>query len=290
MIEHFVVDNDFPLKTKALCHIQGIARYKGGWILSRNGDDHGELISNSNEGYTINRLLTFDHAGGIDTYRSTFACVTYGRETETGCLHVGSCADLGSRRIFDLDYRPYAVGIEKWMQSGGCRSDEDDWVIAIVAQADGTELKWYRWREHEKGDLEEIDTWKFDKTEGARNNITLGYTMDQSAWKKKRDMLTLYTMRAHIGYGVVTRYLPIPDNNFVLGLRGRNSGEFRQRSGLCSIRFGSTVIYEGGSYYLIKTARNVWKNKLRMAKNRITWDIDIDDAISRGRKHGKIVG
>ncbi len=262
MHEDFYVPKsaDPKLHFKICNHIQGIAKWKGGWIISRNSEEHGELLNNHCVDLVVAHRFGDPHVGGIDTCSYMLACCTYGGGHGSGHLHIGHGRMMDDACSFDLDYRPYAVGLECYPLDGGY-TDKDDWILAIVSEADGTEIRWYRWREDKDG-LEHLGNSAFDKDIGARNNIVL--SCDNLG-------LVLYTLRAHLGFGVVRRFrVDVAPG----GVKLRQGGKYRQRSGLCSIRFGATVIHEGGKDYLVKTARNVFRHKLRVVRNEINWWTD----------------
>ena len=126
-------------------------------------------------------------------------------------------------------------------------------------KGDGTQITWFNIKSSE-GELHPLGYNRFDIDEGARNNIALMYDGKD---------IYLYTMRAHFGYGVVTKYrAQIGNGGVLLDEIGRAS----MRSGICSCRFGSTVtIDDDGNEYLVKTARNVWAGRLRVVKDMIRW-------------------
>ena len=246
---------DAPFFHKVENHIQGISRWHGVTIVSRNGQHSSETL-HVGKSYQIRRRCSEPHIGGIDTTDKYLACGTYDPRLPAGRLYL---YDLGTDKAqnHEIPSRPYAVGIER--APGGTRGA---YILAVVARPDGSVIRWFEFKGYQLHLLSYLGCSTFNKERGARNNICLHYVDGQ---------LRLYTMRAHLGYGIIKRFN-------VCGLdRGVElvlNGEAKMRAGLTSCRFGSTIVLHDGREYLMKTARNVWHNTLRVRKDKVQWKIN----------------
>ena len=243
---------DAPFFHKVENHIQGIAKWHGVTIVSRKGKHSSETL-HVGKSYQIRRRCSEPHIGGIDTTDKYLACGTYDPRLPAGRLYL---YDLGTDKAqnHEIPFHPYAVAIER--APGGTRGA---YILAVVARPNGSVIRWFEFRNDLLWSLRYLGYTIFDTERGARNNICLTYLDNQ---------LRLYTMRAHLGRGKVERFN-------VCGLdRGVElvlNGQATMRAGLCSCRFGSTIVLHDNREYLMKTARNVWHNKLRVRKDKVLW-------------------
>ena len=246
---------DHPFRHKVEQHIQGIAQWGGVTIVSRNGQYSAETI-HFGQTWQVRRKYSEAHIGGIDTTNRYMACGTYDPDSVLGHLYL---YDLHSdrRQSIEITFRPYAVAIE---QSPGADNIDGKYVVAVIAQPDGSEVRWFEYRHYNLKQLRHLGTTYFSPERGARNNICMHYVDGQ---------LCLYTMRAHLGKGKVERYKIGGMNS---GIVPSLDGTATMRAGLCSCRFGATIVLHNGREYLVKTGRNVWRGKLRVRKDKVRWD------------------
>ena len=238
------------LKHRVLNHIQGVCFTPNGIAFSRNGDKHGELILPNHSSERI--LFRHAHAGGIDACRKLIAVPLYDHGTNTGALTIVKPGWNG-RYYHPLKHRAYAVAIEQ--TKGG-------FLAAIISNPLGTQIKWYRVPKALNG-LEYLGETEPARGTEPRNNICLHW--------HKGEML-LYTMRSYFGMGTVVRYrIGIYDHADVSMIR---SGLVCRRNGICAARFGATIRKAGHSddVVLVKTARNIFSNRVRVRENTIKPD------------------
>lgn len=237
-------------------HLQGCWGEPGRLILSRNGTDKGTLIFTKGGNYDGEIAIPEPHVGGIDGSEPYLAVPTYDPRKQGGVLRIYNHdrRELVSKHV--LDHRAYAAGIcfEKY----GSRADGEPWdsnpefLIAIVSRADGQAMTFYRWSPQHNA-LDKMNRRIFTGRTAARNNIVL------EQWPHG---FTLWAIRAHLGYGHITAYdLKIaPHARHVALVTPKYSAS--KRTLFCSSRFAATIYHNGNEYRLLRTARNIFFDRL----------------------------
>ena len=239
-------------KNRLLNHIQGIC-YGDTYTFSRNGDTHSEIFTFP---YVEPEIIAESHVGGIDQCGKVIAMPYYDHyHNRTGILlksfvrHNGLM--LGNIPI--ETFRPYAVGIERFPNSS------ENYLIGVISKPDGSEILWYEYGEAQKAKC--FYAMSFKENSGPRNNITLGY---------RNNKLFLFSQRAYFGHGVVTKYR-VDIDEYKTSVDLTPVAEYKRRNGLVSCRFGSTIRYIDGQDYWVRTARNVFRQRLRIREDLIEW-------------------
>ena len=247
-------------------HIQGIVGLpdRAGAIISRSHKGNGQLIVTSKSKGLFLRKLSCEHVGGIDLGGDYLAVPCYDKDSACSEVILTGWEDvLDSKKGLEwygigLETRAYACGIAKV-------NDEGEYLIAVVTEANGTKIQWISYNEGRiyPKRAKMLNETIFDRTEGARNNISL---------MQGESGLCLVTMRAHIGYGVATRFPLVIEGDTI---RLMKDAIYKRRNGLCSMRFGSQVTYFGQNtrqkWALGRTARNILGRNLRIREDFFEW-------------------
>ena len=265
-VDMFSAENP-SIEQRWISHVQGVCRFKGGWIISRNGEKHGTLLGNNCQGpldkqddideggFTHGHYFPDSHVGGIDSDKFMVCAGTYDKNGNDGSLFLGHGYSVEYGRCYPLAFRPYAVGMI-CLGDVYDESEKDVFLVAIIGDGDGKVIRWFRI--YEAGG-DEIDQWHLDKKIGPRNNICL---------QKREDGLYLFTMRNHICHDEVDKWLVNYDGKTV---KTKHKGRYTRRCGLCSVRFGATIEHWDNEDYLIRTTRNIVNDELRMRRDKILW-------------------
>ena len=233
-------------------HIQGFSHAmvdgKPVPVLARDGHPHGEIIIASGTwgGFTTPE----PHVGGIDTLGQILAVPSHDPDEWGGFITLYDM--LSRKRIFRSDrlaHKCYACGVE----FAGCGDDE--LLVAVVSAADGSRIDWY----HTEGShtLHHIDSSGLRA--GPKNNITL---------RRIGGELFLFEMRAGWPHDLLRRREVIEKPCIMIS---RSEQVAEVRSGWCGVRWGATIRFEDNGDYLMKTARNIFRGRLRVVENRIEW-------------------
>ena len=239
------------LSPKGQTHLQGACFASDALVFSRSGAEHGHLIWTHNGAYTAHIELEDAHVGGIDCDWPYLIAPTYNHNDYGGWLSIFDAGTLA--RIDQLEvpgHRVYAAGI--------CHTIGDEYLLAAVCTPDGQQVKFWTWNKA-SGRFRYINSVKVDRRVSARNNIVLARTMNGLI-----KGATLYAQRAHLGYGQITAY-EVDCDTAKVSRRvrvHRKETDRRRRNGWCSARFGSTLALHWETATWLRTARNIFNNKI----------------------------
>ena len=252
------------IRNRYFNHVQGLVNYPDHYVISRGGETMGELLLVDKETGVCedNQYVALPHAGGIDNEGDLIFVPTYDPKDDAKNELVVFEFDADDRSLayvcsFPLTHRCYAIGVG--------RVDDEHLLMGIVSQGTGNIVDWYSmpYKAEEDGYM----IWgrkpkRLNHTSfyyGARNNITI---------KRGKNNLWLYSLRAHIGHGTIQRWkIDFKDGKVSLDL----DHECEQTNGICSVRFGATITGGYNDEYLVKTSRNIFRDSLYMANDRLMW-------------------
>ena len=243
-------------------HLQGCCGTPGQMIFSRNGTDEGQLIFTKNDNFDGHIEVDENHVGGIDQAGPYVAVPCYNSGDTYGMLRIYHAESRALVACHRLPHRIYAAGIapEKPFESGTLK-----YLIALVASADGRKMAWYRWFKNEHRFAELVDKpnaipHDLQARPSARNNIMLSNAGDD---------LYLYSLRAHVGYGTIHAFkVDMCLDRVQVALEHKYHS--KKRTLFCSARFAATLYEDRFGYRLLRTARNIFFDRLVYRTDRIT--------------------